>query len=322
MTEETYKTDLKNKSFTQDLSVIQPGRAPAIPIYGPVSQRVLSQGTNLPEIFYNAVTPTDNSLILAENRSLRNMVLQRRHKCDWCEFTFADHDEAGKRAHFLTHKKQLASGGDACDMCGDTGYRFMSSSEKRAHHIACGKRRETEVIANFWKTCKCPICDEDLSRMDPKIVLQHVASHTPEVIKYCDRCGRDKDSLSVAEKLHHDRICVLNPEAKGRQEYCDRCAQDLTDITPRNRQRHDRICGLKPARNFCTICSLDFASLSIHEARAHRANCKAPAAPPNSFCNRCAKDRLAMDDAQVAQHKRDCFSINPNPHAIRDQIAG
>jgi hypothetical protein len=322
ITEQNRLNRLKRESYLRDQSVIEPGQKPEIPIFGPAKELILSQGSSLPEIYCQRLTPTDIRSILDENKHLRNMVLERETSCHWCGETFPNISEDQKREHFKLHAAQLQEGGQFCPVCGTEDWMAMSTAERREHLFQDQDKRERETIKKFWENTYCPICDMDLSRKDPELILRHIASHTPEVLKFCERCGRNEQNFQEpSESDHHDRICTKSLKAHDNRLFCDICGEDRTNESHKQKRAHNKRCA-KGGGKFCFKCSLDFTALTIGSSDEHIANCRPPSGPRRGFCTRCGEDRLSMTDLETQRHRQDCYMTDPRPRVDQKRLKG
>jgi hypothetical protein len=321
MAESIRQNAKKHKSWHSDLSVIEPGQKPEVNIYGPSAELILSQGSNLPELYCQPYTPSDIKALMEENRRLRNELLDRRHKCDWCDVTFTSYEVEEKRDHYKMHAQQIKEGGQFCPVCGTEDWMFMDTRQRREHLFEDQKSRESEIIKKFWNLLRCPICDKDLSREQPELVLRHVASHNPDVLKFCHRCGCNEQLFTKFEESHHTRICIKSLEAHDKRIFCDRCGSDRTKETAKQTKKHDRQCP-KTNGYFCHLCGIDMSNLSPDDRHGHRQNCKSPAGPPRGFCTRCGKDRMSMDKLAELAHQIECLNSDPRPRIEAKKVKG
>ena len=74
MTEQHFQDGLQRKSWIRDQSVIEPGRMPAPPLFGPSRELQLRVGSSMPTIYAQRLTPTDIKQLQDENQDRKSVV--------------------------------------------------------------------------------------------------------------------------------------------------------------------------------------------------------------------------------------------------------
>lgn len=88
LTEQSYQDKLQRNSWIKDQGVVEPGKMPAAPVFGPTSELMLRVGSSMPTIYAQRLTPTDIKYLQDENQKLRNQVLDRMWACQICDMGF------------------------------------------------------------------------------------------------------------------------------------------------------------------------------------------------------------------------------------------
>jgi hypothetical protein len=321
--EQNRQDRLKRDSYWKDQSIIEPGQKPEPPIFGPAKELIISVGPNMPEVYAQRLTPTDFMQLRDENQMLRNMLLERKTLCNFCDATFADFEKEKIKEHYKQHADQMQAGGLFCPLCGTKDWTFMDLNQRRAHLFVDQDKHERGIIQTFWDGQVCPICNEGLDHREAPEVLKHIASHTPNVLRYCDRCSRDCSLLSPAEVRHHDKFCVNAPivGAAVMRTFCGDCGADRTTETDRQRREHADQCN-PGHQGYCEICGMNVASLDETAEFTHRKECRWPAGLPKTYCTRCGKDLLSMNRLEAASHKQECFMRDPRPQYNKEKERG
>ncbi|KAG4441738.1 hypothetical protein IFR05_002781 [Cadophora sp. M221] len=248
MLNHTAQDTLQQRSWTQDQSVIEPGYAPAAPLYGDNLELTITAGSSMPTVYIQHLTPTDIMQLRKENRKLLNHALEREIGCPICNVTFKAYDNDSKTAHFKSHIDQLNSVG-TCPMCNET-WALFTFEQKRNHLLADFSKKESQDIVQFWEDIRCPICNLDLRSKSADDVTTHIASHIPGALKFCDRCGFDVLKCTPVEKDHHDRErhehfkrCRVPGGAAGTN--CKRCGKKLAGLSGLRLASHNNECYRK-----------------------------------------------------------------------------
>ncbi|KAH6720987.1 hypothetical protein BKA61DRAFT_510071, partial [Leptodontidium sp. MPI-SDFR-AT-0119] len=303
MLNHTAQNTLQQRSWTQDQSVIEPGYAPAAPLYGDNLELAITAGPSMPTVFTQHLTPTDIMQLRKENRKLLNHALEREIGCPICNMTFKAYDNDSKAAHFKDHIDQLNSVG-TCPMCNET-WALFTFEQKRNHLLADFAKKESQDILQFWEDTRCPICNLELRSKSAEDVTTHIASHVPGALKFCDRCGFDVLACAPAEKAHHDRVCTRNTSVRepGMPDpiICQNCGKERTPASE-NIREHD-LCG---NGQFCIRCRLDLSFLDAQEQHEHFKRCRVPGGAAGTNCKRCGKKLAGLSARGLASHNNEC----------------
>lgn len=270
--------------------------------------------SNFPIHFGQIVTSTDNMKLQEENRQLRMLVLDRIHKCYWCETTFPLYETGKITEHMAQHRAVMEEGGLFCPMCGSEDWIHMNTAQRREHLFKDADAREGQTIKTFWKDQRCLVCDTDLADVKPELVIRHFATHIPGVLKFCDRCGRNEyNFMSEFERMHHDRVCLQSDQAYAEPRvFCNRCGANQTGLSTKKKRKHDKVCSVRDGGKHCYICALDLSPWTTRDERQfHIDNCRSPAGPPRGYCTRCGIDRLNMSALEMAAHEQECYMSEP-----------
>ncbi|KAE8445723.1 hypothetical protein EG329_012902 [Mollisiaceae sp. DMI_Dod_QoI] len=305
---------LQRESYLKDKYAIEPGQKPEPPIYGKARDLVLSVGSNLPEIYLKRLTATDIAQLEDENRRIRMRNLERQSACAMCSAAFPAYTQEDIVAHYKGHADALAAAG-RCPICETEGWVFMDMDHKRQHIMEHFDKIETDRIKEFWAQLDCPFCGEDLHDLDALDVVAHIASHTPDVIRFCDRCGLDLKAATKAEIAHHDDTCrdwQAEEDHNTPPFFCGQCGVDRAKKeTEEERKAHGRFCR-PPEYENCTKCGLDLSKLDEKNYGLHELKCRVPRGWRKKWCGRCGKDLSIMDTIDRAYHKNDCL-LKPLP---------
>lgn len=318
MLNHTAQNTLQQRSWTQDQSVIEPGYAPAAPLYGDNLELAITAGPSMPTVFTQHLTPTDIMQLRKENRKLLNHALEREIGCPICNMTFKAYDNDSKAAHFKDHIDQLNSVG-TCPMCNET-WALFTFEQKRNHLLADFAKKESQDILQFWEDTRCPICNLELRSKSAEDVTTHIASHVPGALKFCDRCGFDVLACAPAEKAHHDRVCTRNTSVRepGMPDpiICQNCGKERTPASE-NIREHD-LCG---NGQFCIRCRLDLSFLDAQEQHEHFKRCRVPGGAAGTNCKRCGKKLAGLSARGLASHNNECYRREPVSLAADDNPA-
>lgn len=323
--EQNRQNDKKHRSWSEDISVIEPGQKPEVNIFGTHKELMESISSNFPIHFGQIVTSTDNMKLQEENRQLRMLVLDRMHKCYWCDTTFPLYETERITQHMAHHRAVMEEGGLFCPICGSEDWIQMNTAQRREHLIQDADAREGENIKAFWKDQRCLVCDIDLARVKPELVMRHFATHIPGVLKFCDRCGRDEETfMSEFEKMHHDRVCLQSDKAFADPRiFCNRCGAIQSGLSSKKKKKHDKVCSASNGGKHCHICSIDLSPWTTGEERQyHVNNCRPPAGPPRGFCTRCGKDLLNLSALETAAHEQECYMNEPVKRIEQRRVKG
>ncbi|PVH81376.1 hypothetical protein DL98DRAFT_654057 [Cadophora sp. DSE1049] len=308
MLNHTAQNQLQQRSWTQDQSVIEPGFAPAAPLYGDNLELAITVGPSMPTVFTQHLTPTDILQLRKENRKLLNHVLEREIGCPICSETFKAYDNDAKVAHYKSHMDVLNSVGK-CPMC-EENWALFTIAQKKQHLLADFAKRESEDIKHFWDDTRCPICNLDLKGSTAEDIATHIASHVPGALKFCDRCGFDVLACTPAEKAHHNRVCTRKTpvRAHGAPDpiHCQSCGRERTAASEKRKEH--KSCG---NGYFCIRCGLNLALLGPQEQQAHFRRCRVPNGGLGKYCKRCGKNLASLSAAGLASHNNECYRREP-----------
>ena len=326
MTEQHFQDGLQRKSWIRDQSVVEPGRMPAPPLFGPSRELQLRVGSSMPTIYVQRLTPTDIKQLQDENQKLRNKVLDRMDACPICSETFEAYETDKIRDHVKQHQKQLEEAGQ-CPSCGDPQWAFMTNYEKRTHFATHQYHNESATIKQFYKDQHCPVCDRDLSRLTPEQVINHCLEHAPGQVQYCNRCGLDEKDCNAEELDHHRHKCRL---AKDRYPFepepvfCKNCGLDVTHATPDDNIKHQKNCREEPMGRFCMKCGLN---MSMHHWNQeaidrHSSHCMPPSGLKKKFCEKCRTEMASLDTIGRSHHQQTCRWVEPVVPSEQARITG
>jgi hypothetical protein len=303
---------LQRESYIKDQYAIEPGQNPQPPIYGKPRDNVLTVGQSMPEIYLRHLTATDIAQLELENRQIRNRNLDRQLTCGMCNAAFPANDSAVITAHYKQHADAIASAGK-CPLCETEGWVFMDMEHKKDHLLDHFEHTQTLRIKDFWEGLICPVCQENLQDYPPQKIIDHIAGHTPDLIRYCDRCGLDGYRASNAEKLHHEQACRAwnDDEDFVAPHFCGQCGKPRkVNETDAERDAHSKICRPVPNEN-CETCGLDLSPIFGDDYETHSDRCKSPRGFHSAFCRRCGSNYSQMDDIAKRHHKRECLDKPP-----------
>ncbi|KAL2061168.1 hypothetical protein VTL71DRAFT_7441 [Oculimacula yallundae] len=316
MLDHTAQNTLQQRSWSQDQSVIEPGYAPAAPMYGDNLELAITVGSSMPTVFTQHLTPTDIMELRKENRKLLNHALEREIGCPICNMTFKPYDKDAKSAHYKTHMEQINAAGN-CPICNEN-WALFTWTQKRDHLYADFAKKEREEIKQFWEDARCPICDLELNGLSAEAVTTHMASHVPGALKFCDRCGLDLLKCTPIERSHHDRVCTR--ETPVRQDgapdpvFCENCGRERTAATEKSREHET--CG---NGQYCVRCGLNLSFLpGPQERHAHTKRCRFAGGTTGTYCKRCGIHLPSLDDLGKASHDNECYRREPASEAADD----
>lgn len=305
MSEQTARNALHQRSWTQDLSVIEPGYKPAAPFFGDVLELPLTVGSNLPTVYAHHLTPTDIAKLLQEKRKAVNHALERQIACPICPEAFAAYDVEAKKKHYESHVEQL-NAGKLCPMCG-INWGFYTFEQRKNHIVGCQITTNKQDVEHFWAATKCPICDTEFKFMKPEAVIAHMTGHIPGALKYCDRCGIDLLSCTARERSYHDNMCVHTDDHPLAVDIkCDHCGQEKK---PGEGRAHDT-CG-DNVNKHCIRCGFSLSELSARDQEGHRRRCRVLCGPTGTYCRRCGTNLSILDALGIATHKNECYRREP-----------
>ncbi|KAF8853593.1 hypothetical protein BDZ45DRAFT_806524 [Acephala macrosclerotiorum] len=306
---------LQRESYLKDQYAIQPGQKAEPPVYGKPRDLLLSVGSNLPEIYLRRLTTTDIAQLEEENRRIRMRNLERQSACSMCNAAFPNYKPEDIAAHYREHADAIAAAGK-CPMCATEGWVFMDMDHKKEHIMGHYNEHDSKRIREFFKSLDCPICGEDLQDMDARTVVDHIASHTPEVIRFCDICGLDLDAVNKTELCHHADTCRewdhdLKEDGTTLPHFCGQCGVDRTKPeTDCERRAHGKVCRTIKYEN-CENCGVDLTGFSDEDYATHGRRCKVPRGMRKTWCRKCGRNVHAMDAIAKAYHRNDCLLKPP-----------
>ncbi|KAK0104302.1 hypothetical protein ONS96_005391 [Cadophora gregata f. sp. sojae] len=308
MLDHTAKNQLQQKSWTQDQSVIEPGFAPAAPLYGDNLEQAISVGSSMPTVFVQHLTPTDIMQLRKENRKLLNHVLEREIGCPICSETFKGYDNDAKMAHYKGHLDLLNSVGQ-CPMC-EENWALFTTAQKKQHLHSDFSRRESDDIKHFWDDTRCPICNLDLRGSSTEEVTTHIASHVPGALKFCDRCGLDLLACTPVEKAHHGRMCTHKTPVRenGAPDpvICQSCGRERTAASEKRKEHRACYDGY-----YCIRCGLNLALLPFRDQQAHLKRCRVPNGGSGKYCKGCGKRLASLSQSELESHNNECYRREP-----------
>ncbi|CZT44414.1 uncharacterized protein RSE6_04577 [Rhynchosporium secalis] len=309
MLNHTAQNNLQQRSWAQDQSVIEPGYAPAAPLYGDNLELAISVGPSMPTVFVQHLTPTDIIELRKENRKLLNHALEREIGCPICNMTFKAYDNDAKSAHYQTHMEQINSAGN-CPICNEN-WALFTWSQKRDHLHADFAKKGSQDIRQFWDDIKCPICNLDFAGKTAESVTTHMASHVPGALKFCDRCGLDLLRCSPIERDHHDQVCTrdtpVRPAGAPDSILCQFCGRERTPESEKNREH--TVCG---NGQHCIRCGLNLSLLGgPQEQHSHSTRCRVPGGTTGKYCRRCGKNLQSLTFLDKTAHHDDCYRREP-----------
>ncbi|CZR66616.1 uncharacterized protein PAC_16517 [Phialocephala subalpina] len=312
---------LQRESYLKDQYAIQPGQKAEPPVYGKPRDLLLSVGSNLPEIYLRRLTATDIAQLEEENRRIRMRNLERQSACSMCNAVFPNYKPEDIAAHYREHANAIAAAGK-CPMCATEGWVFMDMEHKKEHIMGHYKEEDSKRIREFFEGLDCPICGEGLQDMDPRVVVDHIAKHTPEVVRFCDICGMDLDVVNRTELIHHDETCREWDNDLGESSatvpiFCGQCGMDRTrPETDCERRAHGMICRDISCEN-CEKCGVDLTGFSDEDYATHGRRCMVPRGTRKTWCRKCGRDYRTMDAIGKAYHKNDCL-LKPPASVTKD----
>lgn len=314
---------LQRDSYIQDAYAILPGQNPQPPIFGKAKDNVLTRiGQNMPDIYLKNFTATDISELELENRKIRNRNLDRQYACGMCNAAFPTNDSAAVLAHYKEHADAIAAAGK-CPFCETDSWVFMDMDHKKDHLQEHQKKMESANMKDFWLGIRCPVCEDDLHGIDPQKVIDHIASHTPDIIRYCGRCGLDTHRASTQELSHHENSCRAWEENEDMTapHFCGQCGRVRKMVeTDDERDAHAMICRPPPGES-CEKCGLDLSDIFDVDYETHDLRCKSPRGWQFTFCRRCGRNINQMDPAERAQHKKDCLNKDLRQPRLDPRVA-
>ncbi|KUJ09587.1 uncharacterized protein LY89DRAFT_740673 [Mollisia scopiformis] len=310
---------LQRESYYKNQSAIEPGQKAEPPIFGKSQDLLLTTGSNVPEIYLKPLTATDIDQIVEENRRIRNRNLERQTACAMCNEAFPKHNPNAIVAHYKEHADALAAAGK-CPICQTEGWVFMDMDHKRQHLEDHFAKTEGTRLKNFWAQYKCPVCLDDLTGLEPEKALDHIAGHTPEIVRYCDRCSFDTKTATRRELDHHNQNCRVwasEEEAEKNPNFCGQCGRTRpVDETNAQRRAHNKLCRPPPGEN-CRKCGIDLEPMNENEYNSHNQRCEVPRGWPGTFCRRCGKDLSIMDVNGLYAHRAECLN-KPTANRAKD----
>lgn len=326
MTEQYFQDGLQRKSWIKDQSVVEPGRMPAPPLFGPSCELQMRVGSSMPTIYAQRLTPTDIKQLQDENQKLRNQVLDRIFACPICNEEFETYEKDKIRDHVRQHQKQLEEAGN-CPSCGDPQWVFMTNDEKRMHFATHQYNTESAKVKHFYQDQHCPVCDRGLSKMKPEEVIHHCLDHAPGQVQYCDRCGLDEKDCTTEELRHHRYECRLAEDRQaGEPEptFCKNCGEDQTCDTVEEFLKHQKHYWDGSTGRFCTKCRLNMTA--HHSTRAainkHDSHCMLFSGVKKKFCEKCRTEVFSLDEIGKSHHHQNCHQVEPTVPSEQSRIIG
>lgn len=196
MAREQANAVLKHKSWTEPLSVCQPGAAPQPQIFGPAKEAMIYGGRGVPILYHHDFykTPTQINDLEQELYRSRNDILQRKEMCVICNHIFAPGalHEQEKTDHIKQHQDAIESAGE-CPICDLPSYKFMTKEEKLQHILGY---HMSNVLPNIHNSS------------NPSFLVNR-PPFDPKEVYYCSKCGSDISKLSDNEKADHVENCKL-----------------------------------------------------------------------------------------------------------------
>jgi hypothetical protein len=314
--EQNRKDALQRASYYKDQSVIEPGQAPEIPLYGDCKELSLSVGPNMPEVFLPGLTQTDHAMKANQVQALQNHVLERMTKCTICDAAFPEYEPEKITEHIQAHRNaELAVG--VCPLCA-CPWITWDQDQRKQHLWHHQEEDETVKMGTFWQGFQCPVCDEEFDPLQTDEILYHMAEHPPGLLKFCDRCSLDLSSCLPAELDHHKKFCV-ETECDKKRLYCNGCGKDRSNEDDKERQEHNKVCS--QVGDHCKVCGIDRSQFQGRGAQLHKTRCVAPGGPRKRFCQRCRLNLNTMDCLERASHKQECYLREPRPNE-KERIQG
>jgi hypothetical protein len=268
MAEQRREDRLQRQSYIKNQSVlVESGRVPEAPIYGPNRELTLAVGSSLPTIYAQRITASDVGQVLDENEFLRGKVLERQVKCEICTEFFERFKEDEIREHYKVHADHLRVAG-LCPLCEEKDWFFWTLDQKKNHIMMHQEQQETQTIRDFWQGLQCPVCDGDLHDLPTDQILSHMAEHAPGVLQFCDLCGLHIKDCSATELAHHKKVCVDISQTEPRnpgdleREFCEHCGKDRTFESDDKRIEHSKYCRPGLLGAFCKQCSFRLNGLN------------------------------------------------------------
>lgn len=180
-----------------------------------------------------------------ENRRIRMKNLERQKACAMCTAAFPTHDPDAIMSHYKEHANAIAATGK-CPICATEGWVFMDMDHKKKHIYDHFDEIESTRIKDFWAEISCPVCLEDLHLLDPRKVLDHIAGHTPGIVRYCNICSLDTQTATRTERTHHDQTCrsfEFGEDPDINPNFCGQCGRiRAMNETDEQRKEHGKIC--------------------------------------------------------------------------------
>lgn len=249
----------------------------------------------VPAISLEHLTATDIKKLKDELRILKKRVYEQEKACFICTSSFANIDVEGIADHYREHQNTIQNAGN-CLLCGDRSWAFMSTDERLGHLLVHEDRVGIWFGHQRLEELECPGCDKVLSTfIDTEMMLEHVISHDPFTVKFCDRCARSYSQLSDEELRYHRHICIEGPERDTKWEFCQFCGTNVTLLDAEDTSLHNSDCKEDEGFIACTQCGWDMTVMSDQEARAHAAFCKPPGGTKETYCKRCGEKKGGSD---------------------------
>ncbi|KAF9869668.1 hypothetical protein CkaCkLH20_12855 [Colletotrichum karsti] len=317
---------------------------PAIPINAPAVEQIMrTGGTRVPMVSKAVLTSTEQRQLQSDLWTMRGMVLDRLSRCPYegCRYAYRlDQEE-----EFLKHLEG-SHVGDRCPWCSEQLFQHWSWKQKEDHF----KTKHEDV---FRKVLDMPQPTPSAKRQQlsgqaaveraqdilsaatiaervrppvgppPKPSPPTKANSKESEYRFCDRCGRDHQTLSgKTERDHHDRCCVPLAEGAGRCTFCETCGDnvwnslsDRDELAPYDDYPH-RCRGTSHAgKPYCVKCGLSLKKLPDDAIDRHREHCGGFFGDVGCFCPYCQKsfvqDGVQKHVEEIRKHITDCTAKKP-----------
>ena len=262
----------------------------------------LSTGSSMPTAYAEHLTTTDIASLKAENKRLRDLLLERSISCPLCKKTFPTDEGSQLDKHIESHADMIRSNSN-CPICEDNEWAFMTNQGKRRHLENHQTSLESEKMRNFWLALACPICDMDLAKMEAADIVTHIAQHS-SVIQYCELCGLHVGACNEMERKNHSEVC-LPGENEAELQFCRNCGMPEN---AEDREMHESSCGDQRCNTYCMTCGFDIRSINHDRDMLmdHGQRCVVPGGVAGTFCRRCGVKVADVYSREIEQHTQTC----------------